>query len=81
MEQHLDSPYGVWSKIEGKRSKLNDWQLNLLESWDCSRSTNQIMKTMVSLVPEILRLNKVLSKKVNIDENEDHIKKIIEMAY
>ncbi|TCP28875.1 hypothetical protein EV207_115112 [Scopulibacillus darangshiensis] len=38
MEQHLDSSYGVWSKIEGKRSKLKQWQLNLLGSWDCGRN-------------------------------------------
>lgn len=81
MEQHLDCPYGVWSKIEGKRSKLKDWQLSLLESWDCGRNTNQIMKTMVSMVSEILRLNNYLSKQVNIEENEDQIKKIIEMGY
>ncbi|WP_404359497.1 nucleotidyltransferase domain-containing protein [Cytobacillus firmus] len=81
MEQHLDSPYGVWSKIEGKRSKLNPWQLSLLERWECGRNTNQIMKTIVSMVPEILRLNKYLSNQVNIEENEDLIKKIIEMAY
>ncbi len=81
MEQHLDSPYGVWSKIEGKRSKLNHWQLCLLKNWDCGRNTNQIMKTLVDMVPEILRLNKYLSKQVNIEENEEHIKKIIELAY
>ena len=81
MEQHLDSPYGVWSKIEGKRSKLNHWQLSLLENWNCGRNTNQIMKTLVGMVPEILRLNKYLSKQVNIEENEEHIKKIIELAY
>lgn len=81
MEQHLDSPHGVWSKIEGKRSKLNHCQLSLLEHWSCGRNTNQIMKTMASMVPEILRLNKYLSKQVNIEENEDHIKKIIELAY
>lgn len=81
MEQHLDSPYGVWSKIEGSRSKLKDWQLFLLESWDCGRNTNQIMKTVVNMVPEILRLNKSLFKQVNIEENEDQIRKILEMAY
>lgn len=79
-EQHLDSPYGVWSKIEGQRSKLQPWQLSLLESWDCGRNTNQMMETMVSMVPEILRLNKFLSGQVNIDGNEDQIRKIIGMA-
>ncbi len=81
MEQHLDSPYGVWSKIEGKRSKLNHEQLSLLEKWYCGRNTDQIMKTLIDMVPEILRLNKYLSKQVNIEENEEHIKKIIELVY
>lgn len=81
MEQHLDSPYGVWSKVEGKRCHLSNWQLSLLESWDCGRNSKEIMKTMVSIVPEFLRLNKCLSKKVEIEGNEDYIKQTIEMAY
>ncbi|WP_330502649.1 nucleotidyltransferase domain-containing protein [Peribacillus frigoritolerans] len=81
LEEHLDSSYGIWSKLEGKRSKLNQWQLSLLQSWDCCRNSNEIMKKMVSILPEFLRLNKYLSKKVEIEENEDHIKKVIEMAY
>ncbi|MFE4525765.1 aminoglycoside 6-adenylyltransferase [Cytobacillus firmus] len=81
MEIHLDSSYGVWSKIEGKRSKLNHLQLSLLESWNSERNTNEIMKTMISMIPEILRLNKCLSTKVNIEVDEENIQKIIEMAY
>ncbi|WP_243449956.1 nucleotidyltransferase domain-containing protein [Neobacillus terrae] len=81
MEEHLDSPYGVWSKIEGKRSKLKQWQLSLLENWDTNHNSNGIMKTMVSIIPEFYRLNKHLSKKVQIDSNEENIKKIVEMAY
>ncbi|MCP1495114.1 putative nucleotidyltransferase [Peribacillus frigoritolerans] len=81
MDEHLDSSYGIWSKLEGKRSKLNQWQLSLLQSWDCCRNSNEIMNKMVSILPEFLRLNKYLSKKVEIEENEDHIKKVIEMAY
>ncbi len=80
MEQHLDSPYGVWSKIEGKRSKLHQWQLSLLEIWDCGRDAKQIMKTIVRMVPEIIRLNKSLSKRVDIEENEGQIKKTIGMV-
>jgi hypothetical protein len=79
-ELHLDSPYGVWSKIEGERSRLDHWQLSLLESWECGRNPEQIMKTIVSIVPEILRLNKHLSNKVNIEENEDHIRRIVDMV-
>lgn len=83
MNQHLDSPYGIWTKIEGKgkRTKLSRWQLSLLESWDCSRNSNEIMKTMISMIPEFIRLNKHLSKKVQIEENEEHFRKIIEMVY
>ncbi|WP_254660936.1 nucleotidyltransferase domain-containing protein [Bacillus sp. FJAT-27225] len=81
MNIHLDSPYGVWSKIEGNRSQLNDWQLSLLISWNCGRTTNEIMKTMVSMMPEFLRLNKFLSKKVNIPDQSEEVQKIIEMAY
>lgn len=81
MDEHLDSSYGIWSKLEGKRSKLNQWQLSLLQSWDCCRNSNEIMNKMVSILLEFLRLNKYLSKKVEIEANEDHIKKVIEMAY
>lgn len=81
MGQHLDSAYGVWSKLEGNRSKLSDGQLTLLENWYSDRNTDQIMKAIARMVPEILRLNKLLSKQVNIEENEDHIMKILEMAY
>ncbi|MBT2606530.1 nucleotidyltransferase domain-containing protein [Bacillus sp. ISL-53] len=81
MEEHLDSSYGIWSKLEGKRSKLNQWQLSLLQSWDCCRNSNEIMNKMISILPEFIRLNKYLSKKVEIEANEDLIKKIIEMAY
>lgn len=81
MEQHLDSPYGVWSKIEGKRSKLAHCQLSLLGTWNCGRNSDQIMKTIVNMVPEIFRLNKYLSRKVKIDEDGERLKKILEMAY
>lgn len=80
MEQHLDSPYGVWSKIEGERSKLDQVQLSLLKSWECGRNTEQIMRTINGVIPEIFRLNKQLSNQVNIEENEDDIKRIINMV-
>ncbi|TCP28876.1 hypothetical protein EV207_115113 [Scopulibacillus darangshiensis] len=38
------------------------------------------MKTMAGTFPEFLRLNKYLSEQVGIDENEQHIKKIIGMV-
>nr|WP_251027604.1 nucleotidyltransferase domain-containing protein [Bacillus sp. ISL-41] len=80
MEEHLDSPYGVWSKIEGERSKLDQGQLSLLESWECGRNPKQIMNIVVNIVPEILRLNKYLSNQVEIEDHEDHIRKVIDMV-
>ncbi|MFE4814420.1 hypothetical protein ACFQ9Y_25375 [Peribacillus simplex] len=77
MEEHLDSSYGIWLKLEGKRSKLNQWQLSLLQSWDCCRNSNEIMKKMVSILPEFLRQNQYLSKKVEIEANEDLIKMLL----
>ncbi|WP_409300472.1 nucleotidyltransferase domain-containing protein [Peribacillus sp. SCS-155] len=79
-EEHLDGAYGVWSKIEGARSKLDEWQLSLLEAWECNRDANEVMKTMMSFLPEFLRLNKSLSKLVDIDDKEEKIRTIIEMA-
>ncbi|UOQ93480.1 nucleotidyltransferase domain-containing protein [Halobacillus shinanisalinarum] len=76
----VDSPYGVWSKLEGKRSRLNKWQLSLLESWECSRSSHDIMKTMASMVPEFMRLNKKLCKETGLEQREEWCKKIIEMV-
>src|SRR5690606_41179652 len=80
-KEHLDSPYGVWSKIEGKRSKLESWQLTLLTSWNCEQNSNLVMETMSKMIPEILRLNKQLSMLVNTEEKEDLIKRTIEMVY
>lgn len=34
---YLPNEPGSWSKYEGERSKLEDWQLRHLESWYCSR--------------------------------------------
>ncbi|WP_307262372.1 hypothetical protein [Peribacillus sp. V2I11] len=31
MEEHVDVPYGVWTKIEGNRSKLDGKELSLLD--------------------------------------------------
>jgi hypothetical protein len=80
MEEHVDGPYGVWTKIEGERSKLDEKQLSLLEGWDCGRNTNEIMKTLRDMIPEFLRLNKYLCTQVGVEANEDHIKRIMDMA-
>ncbi|MFH0068036.1 hypothetical protein [Peribacillus sp. NPDC056705] len=54
MEVHVDVPYGVWTKIEGNRSILAKKQLSLLESWDCGRDSNEMIKTLRRMIPEFL---------------------------
>ncbi len=80
MDKHLDSSYGVWSKVEGDRSQLQDWQLSLLASWACGRDSGEIMQTIESMYPELLRLNKVLCQKVDMDNEEETFKRIIHMV-
>ncbi|WP_278089218.1 hypothetical protein [Peribacillus frigoritolerans] len=80
MEEHLDVPYGVWTKIEGNRSKLAGKQLSLLESWDCGRNSNEIIITVRRMISEFLRLNEYLCTQWGVETNEDQIKRIIDMA-
>lgn len=79
MGHHLNSSYGVWSKIEGKRSRLDERQLDELASWDCGRNKHDIMRTVKNIVPEFYKLNNILSDKVGIDDEEYKSRKIIEM--
>jgi len=80
MDKHLDSSYGVWSKVEGSRSLLHEWQLTLLVSWSCGRDPRDIAKTMECMYPELLRLNKSLCAKIGIDDEEEKFKQIIDMV-
>ncbi|MGE7877970.1 nucleotidyltransferase domain-containing protein [Peribacillus muralis] len=80
MGEHLDGPYGAWTKIEGKRSKLDEKKLNLLYKWGSDRNWHEIMKTMRVMIPEVIRLNACLSSLMDIEPNEDQMKKIIKMA-
>lgn len=66
--------------MEGKRSKLDEKKLNLLNEWGSDRNPSEIMKTMGKMIPEFLRLNKCLSMLMDIEPNEDLIKKMIKMA-
>lgn len=73
MDEHLDSSYGVWSKVEGERSKLSSVQLKLLENWESSRNPDSIIDVIRKIVPEFKALNKSLSEKVLIEVDEELI--------
>lgn len=80
MDKHLDSSYGVWSKVEGNRSQLHDWQLSLLATWSCGRDSSEIVNTMASMYPELLRLNMALCQKIGIDDEEEKFKRILSLV-
>ncbi|MFC4409838.1 hypothetical protein ACFOZY_05225 [Chungangia koreensis] len=80
MDEHLDSSYGVWSKIEGERSKLSPEQLSILKSWESFRHPDRIMDVLRKIVPEFKTLNKSLSEKVVIETREELIDQCIGMV-
>ncbi|MFC3417938.1 nucleotidyltransferase domain-containing protein [Salinicoccus hispanicus] len=80
-ERHFDASYGSWSKIEGRRSILNERQLTLLRKWKCGKVEAEIMNVLVGMTPEILRLNEVLSEKVEIKTDQEQFKSILEMSH
>lgn len=72
--------FGDWSKLEGKRSKLSDWQLSLLEQWFSNREPNEIINVIQSMVPEFKRVHKSLCEKLGIEENPELVDEIINMV-
>lgn len=74
------SLWADWSKVEGPRSCLEDWQLSLLDAWHSERNAAAIMKSMASMVPEWLRLNKELSQKLKTDEKSGLWEQVIHMV-
>ncbi|GKV55823.1 hypothetical protein NCCP2222_17700 [Sporosarcina sp. NCCP-2222] len=79
IEIHLKSSYGVWSKIEGTRSQLKDWQQVKLAEWDCRRDQKDILETIANLSSEFYQLNVDISKKFGIHSDEERCRRIIEM--
>ncbi|MBX0314055.1 hypothetical protein [Planococcus glaciei] len=81
MDQHFDASPGSWSKVEGKRSLLTKGQHSMLKQWRCGKEAGEIMRILTSMVPEILRLNLILCRKVGVEANEEQFKKILAMVF
>lgn len=73
----IDASRGVWSNVEGKRSKLEGWQSALLHSWYADLDEAEIMKTVTSIVPEFLRLNTRLCEMTGLEERRDWCLRVI----
>ena len=80
MEQHLDSPYQVWSKIEGARSRLSEDQLKLLADWHANRDPQSILNALESISKEFVRLNKTLSERVGIEDAGEIVEKALSLV-
>ncbi|TSB45408.1 hypothetical protein FN960_16760 [Alkalicoccobacillus porphyridii] len=69
--------FGDWTKVEGERSHLYDWQLKLLEEWYSNREPDNILKAMNSMIPEFIRLHQILCDKVKLDVDSEWIERIL----
>ena len=74
---HINAGWGMWSKLEGKRSQLTQNQKEMLADWFCGRDSNQIISTISKLAPEFLRLNEILSEIVGINNQKEMCKKAL----
>ncbi|MBS4196079.1 aminoglycoside 6-adenylyltransferase [Lederbergia citri] len=72
--------FGDWAKLEGDRSKLLDWQLELLEKWHSNRDPNNIMNVIKSIIPEFIKVHESLCVKVRIEENSEWVDEIFKMV-
>ncbi|WP_087999561.1 aminoglycoside 6-adenylyltransferase [Gottfriedia solisilvae] len=72
--------FGDWAKLEGKSSKLCDWQLALLEQWFSNREPIEIMKAIKNMVPEFKRVHKSLCNKLGLEEDPEWVETILNMV-
>ncbi|RLQ89820.1 nucleotidyltransferase domain-containing protein [Planomicrobium sp. Y74] len=80
MNRHLDSPYQVWSKIEGSRSRLSEDQLQRLASWEAGRNPGSILTALEGISAEFTRLNKTLSERAGIDDNYEMVSRALRLV-
>jgi len=72
--------FGDWAKLEGSRSKLLQWQLNLLEKWYSSREPEEIFKVIKMIIPEFLKVHSSLCGKLEMDEKSEWVEEILNMT-
>lgn len=68
---------GDWAKIEGDRSKLQDWQLVKLSKWSSGRDPSEIMSVVTSIIPDFKRVHQSLCEMVGMDEDIEWVEDIL----
>ncbi|MFD2611433.1 nucleotidyltransferase domain-containing protein [Paenibacillus gansuensis] len=66
-----------WSKLQGSRSPLESWQLELLEQWFAPSTAEEMIGVLNGITPEFLRLNQVLSARVGLAEEREMCEQVI----
>ncbi|MBY6035809.1 hypothetical protein KUV80_04060 [Fictibacillus nanhaiensis] len=79
-KDRLPNQMREWSKYEGKRSPFEEWQLSLLENWDCDRNPEKIAIVMKSICSEFKTIHKNLSEKLFIKEEPEWVDEIMKMV-
>jgi len=69
--------FGDWSKYEGDRSQLKEWQKSLLKNWKCGRNTVEIINVMKSIVLEFKKVHDSLCAILEIGNDSKWVNKII----
>jgi hypothetical protein len=70
---------GYWAKLGGDRSRLQDWQESFLEETLCRHKEDDIKKSLSVVIPEFIRIHKVLCEKFEIEENPNKVTEIFKM--
>lgn len=73
------SLWSDWSRVEGPRSPLAEWQLALLDQWHCQRDVRDVMSKLEQIIPELLRINRELTTKLGIHENKELWDRVIRL--
>lgn len=81
MEKGLQpNTFGDWSKYEGVRSELENWQVSLLADWHSSRNPKEIMNTIEEIVPEFKKTHSRLCEIVGMEERSEWVDRIVRMV-
>lgn len=71
---------GDWAKYEGERSELDSRQQRLLQKWACGRNQIEIFNVMEQIVYEFENVHRSLCQKLNVNEDANWVRQIVEMV-
>ena len=61
----------IGPRAKGQRTVLDPWQVQWLDAWDPERDGSAMLATLASMLPELSRLNRVLSALTGIDSDAE----------